>query len=80
MDTELNNITVKIKRELSDFLGIDMEDIEQETSLREDLHMDPASLTDYLDILSKAGFDTEKIDMAEVETFEDLLEALSAHT
>ncbi|QQG41380.1 MAG: hypothetical protein HYV90_04450 [Candidatus Woesebacteria bacterium] len=80
MDTELNNMSVKIKRELSDFLGIDMEDIEQETSLREDLHMDPTSLTDYLEILSKAGFDTDKVDMAEVETFEDLLESLSSHT
>ncbi len=80
MDTELNNMSVKIKRELSDFLGIDMEDIENETSLREDLHMDPTSLTDYLEILSKANFDTDNLDMTEVETFGDLLDALSAHT
>ncbi|KKQ92385.1 MAG: hypothetical protein UT58_C0009G0006 [Microgenomates group bacterium GW2011_GWC1_39_7b] len=80
MDTDLNNISVKIKRELSDFLGIDMEDVDDETSLKEDLHMDPASITDYIEILSKAGFDTDRLDLTEIETFGDLLEALSSHT
>ena len=57
-----------------------MEDVDDETSLKEDLHMDPASITDYIEILSKAGFDTDRLDLTEIETFGDLLEALSSHT
>lgn len=78
MDNE-NQIRQKVKRELADFLGVDMEDIEDETVLREDLHMDPANLTDFMSILTKAGFDAEELDMTQIETFADLVEALTAH-
>lgn len=79
MDTELKDITLKVKRELADFLGVDFEDIEPETVLREDLHMDPTQLTDFVEILGKAGYDIENLDMTQVETFEDLVDALAAH-
>lgn len=79
MDNELAQITQKVKRELADFLGIDMEDIEEETTLREDLHMDPTNLTDFKEILGKASFDVQDIDMSEIETFGDLIESLTAH-
>lgn len=79
MDNDLNALTQKIRRELADFLGVDMEDIEPETTLRDDLHMDPTSLTDFMEILSKAGIEVEDVDLTEIETFEELVDALSAH-
>lgn len=79
MDNELAQIHQKVKRELADFLGIDMEDIEDETTLREDLHMDPTNLTDFKEILGKAGFEIQDLDMTEIETFGDLVETLTAH-
>lgn len=79
MDTDLNIANQKVRRELADFLGVDMEDIEDETTLMVDLHMDPSSLTDFMEILEKAGYDTANIDLTEIETFGDLMEALTAH-
>jgi acyl carrier protein len=79
MDSEIANIKQKVKRELSDFLGIDAEDIEDETVLIEDLHMDPANLADFAEILEKGGFDTTSLDFTQVETFLDLIEALTEH-
>ena len=77
MDTEIANTRQKIKRELADFLGVDMEDIEDDSILASDLHMDAVALTDFEDILNKAGFDTSKVDFTEIETFLDLVEALT---
>jgi len=79
MDNETNTISQKVKRELSDFLGIGIEDIEDESEFVEDFHMTASEMTDFMDILSKAGFETDKIDLTEIEAFSDLVEALTAH-
>ena len=79
MDSETNTISQKIKRELSDFLGIGIEDIEEESDFIEDFHMSPTDMTDFMDILEKAGFETDSIDLTTIETFGDLLEAITAH-
>lgn len=79
MDTELANIKQKVKRELADYLGVDMEDIEDETEFSTDLHMDAVAIADFMDILTKAGFDTAQLDFTEIDSFLDLVEALTAH-
>jgi acyl carrier protein len=79
MDTEFANTKQKVKRELVDYLGVDMEDIEDETELTTDLHMDAVMLTDFMEILNKAGFDTSQLDFTEIETFLELIEALTEH-
>lgn len=78
MDNEFEKTKTRVKRELADFLGVDMEDIEDDTGLTDDLHMDPSQLTDFMEILGKAGFVTEDVDLTEVETFLELVEALTA--
>lgn len=80
MDSDFEKTRQKVKRELTDFLGVETEDIEDDTVLSSDLHMDPSQLTDFMEILSKAGFDTESVDLAEIETFSDLVEGLTAHS
>jgi acyl carrier protein len=79
MDSEFANSKQKIKRELADYLGVDMEDIEDETELTTDLHMDAVMLTDFMEILVKAGFDVTQLDFMEIDTFIELVEALTAH-
>ncbi len=79
MESDLTKTKQKVKRELADFLGVDMEDIEDESVLAEDLHMKATDLTDFMEILGVAGFDTSKIDLTEVETFGELTEALTDH-
>lgn len=76
MDNEAANIKNKIKRELADYLGVDMEDVEDDSILATDLHMDAVALTDFMEILSKAGFHTEDVELTEIETFEDLYNGL----
>lgn len=80
MESDFEKTKQKIKRELADFLGIDMEDVEEDTVLTDDLHLDPSQLTDFMEILSKAGYDTDSVDLTEVETFTDLVEALTDHS
>ncbi len=79
MDNETNSISQKVKRELSDFLGIGIEDIEPDSDFLEDFHMSPTDITDFMDILEKSGLDIDKVDLTEVENFNDLVEALTAH-
>lgn len=79
MESDLTKTKEKVKRELTDYLGVDMEDIEDESSLTEDLHMKASDLTDFMEILTTAGFDTTKIDLIEVKTFADLVESLTDH-
>lgn len=76
MDPQLNNVRQKVKRELVDFLGIGPEDVEDDTFFAEDLHMNPTDMTDFIEILGKAGFDVADIDLTEVETFEDLVDLI----
>jgi acyl carrier protein len=79
MDSELANTKQKINRELADYLGVDMEDVEDESILATDFHMDATMLADFMEILSKAGFDASELDFTEIETFSDLVDALTAH-
>jgi acyl carrier protein len=79
MDSDFENTKQKVKRELSDYLGIDASDVDDDSILAEDFHMKPNDLTDFMEILTTAGFDTSKIELTEIETFEDLVEAVTAH-
>ncbi len=78
MDTE-NQVKQKVKHELANYLGIDLEDIEDDSTLTGDLHMKATELTDFMELLSSIGFDINGVDLTEIETFDELTEALSAH-
>ena len=79
MDSELANIKQKIKRELADFLGIGLEDIEDESEFESDFHMNAVQITDFVEILGKAGFNTQDLNFNEIDTFSELVDALTAH-
>ena len=79
MDSELANIKQKIKRELADFLGIGLEDIEDESEFESDFHMNAVQITDFVEILGKAGFNTQDLNFNEIDTFSELVDTLTAH-
>jgi hypothetical protein len=41
--------------------------------------MNAAQITDFMEILTKAGFDTDELDFNEIDTFADLVDILTAH-
>lgn len=77
MNREYNDIKSSVRKALADFLGIETEDIEDDFSLGEDLHMKPTDITDFMEILAKMNFDTEKLDFSAIETFSDLIDTLT---
>jgi hypothetical protein len=79
MNRDENEIKQSVKQGLASFLGIEVGDIEDDFSLTEDLHMKPTDLTDFIQFLAKAGYDTESIDFSQVETFTDLIDVLTQH-
>jgi len=79
MDNDFNKTKEIVRKELSSFLGIDPEDIEDDFSLTEDLHMKASDLTDFMEILARMNFATSDVDLMEVDTFLEFIEALTAH-
>ncbi len=65
----------KIKKLLADFLGVEVEDIDDDAFLSDELHLDPASLSDFIEILKNEGMElTSRVNLREIETFSDLVE------
>ncbi len=77
MDNEFNKIKEDVRLELSNFLGVETGDIEEDSILTEDLHMKASDLGDFMAILTRMGLETNKVDLAGIETFLDLIEALN---
>lgn len=78
--TRKNNmkITEKVKKMLADYIGAEVEDIKDEDFLVDDLHMSATEITDFIESLDSAGIDVSKIDIAELEAVEDLIESISS--
>jgi acyl carrier protein len=74
---QMKNKKEHIREVLSQFLGTDSEDIADEDSLINDLHIKPTELSDFLKTLEEEGFDTVNVDLTEIDTFEDLTENLT---
>lgn len=78
MDSE-NQLKQKIKSELANYLGIDLEDIEDDSTLTGDLHMKATEITDFMELLAGLGMDSDGVNLADLETFENLTDAITAH-
>ncbi|MGA2910636.1 MAG: hypothetical protein ABSE04_02420 [Candidatus Microgenomates bacterium] len=79
MDNDLEKIKESVRRELANYLGIEPGDVEDDSILREDLHMKATDLTDFMEILTRMNLDASSVDLTETETFLDLVEALTEH-
>ena len=77
MQTKLTDSTKKIKDLLAKQLGTEAEDIDEDDSLTRDLFMKASDLTDFLESLEGAGFETSTLDLTEVETVGELIDKLA---
>jgi len=77
MDNDFTRTKELVRRELSDYLGLEPDDIEDDSSLTEDLHMKASDLTDFMEVLTRMGMETAGVDLMETETFLDLVESLT---
>lgn len=78
MDNETKQLKQKIKSSLANYLGIGLEDIDDESTLTGDLHMSPTDLTDFMVELDKEGFEASDLDFTQIESFDDLVELLTS--
>jgi isopentenyldiphosphate isomerase len=79
IDNEYIKTKEKVRRELANYLGLEPDDIEDDSVLAEDLHMKATDLTDFSEILTTLELDTSKLDLTEIETFLDLVDSVTAH-
>ena len=76
-DTE-KSLEDRVKKILANQLGVDTDDISCEDSFAQELHMTPADLTDFIEDLSKEGFETKEIDITQITNLNDLIDILSS--
>lgn len=65
-----------IKDLLAQSLGVDVEDINDDDSLTDDLHMSTSELVDFVESLRERGMDTSSLDLAGIDTVAELTESL----
>ena len=70
-------IEEKIKNHLAEYLGISSEDIAGDDDLKEDLHMNPSEISDFMISLKNIGFFVDLSNIATIETVSELIEIIS---
>jgi acyl carrier protein len=69
----------QVKTCLADHIGLDIEDISEDDTFMNDLHMRPTEFADFLEDLTEKGFDTSDLDLTSITTVGELIESLSSH-
>ena len=74
------NIKDIVITSLVEFLGVTTEDVTVEDSLRDDLHISPSDLSDYLESLGSKGLNIENLKMENIDTVGELIDELTLET
>ncbi|MFH1971251.1 MAG: hypothetical protein ABIJ05_02610 [Patescibacteria group bacterium] len=74
-DTEqkIKNLVVG---KLAEHIGVEAEDINLEDFLDDDLHLNIAEISDFLQKLSEEGIETENLEFENIETVSDLIDQI----
>jgi len=73
----MNDITKKdIIKILAEYLGVSEEDIHEEDSFSEHLHMNPIAMSDFIRLLEEKDVETDLLDLTKMNTVRNLLEEL----
>lgn len=74
----MSNIEEEIKilvlKKLAEHIGVDVDDINLDDSLTEDLHLNPAEITDIFQKLSDSQIEIDENKIENIETVSDLIE------
>lgn len=68
----------QIIKKLAEHIGVEPEDIDNDDAFLTDLHMNPTELSDFVHSLTSLDLDISRLNLTEIETVSDLLEALGA--
>ncbi len=68
---------VEIKKYLSEYLGIDSDDLANDDYLKEDLHMNSVEISDFLQLLKNKGVDLNLSQITEINTVQDIIDISS---
>jgi acyl carrier protein len=71
-------VSKKVKTYLAEYLGTEPEDINDEDSFSEQLHMRPSDISDFFTTLEGKGVDTSLLNIEETQTVSDLIEFISS--
>jgi acyl carrier protein len=74
------DIKDQVLKGLSDQLGLEPEDINDEDSIYQDLHMQASDISDFMERLQSLNIETGSVNLTEIETVTDLLDALGGET
>ena len=69
----------KIKNILAGQIGVEPEDINDDDSFEQDLHMTASDLTDFMGNLEKEQVDISSVEISQIETVQDLYDGLDVH-
>lgn len=68
-----------IKAKIAEHIGVDVEDINDDDSFSEDLHMSPAEFSDFLGSLADLGVaDAHSLDLTSSSTVDELIDEVSS--
>lgn len=70
------NSRAEIINILCNLLGLEPDDVDVTDSMIDDLHMSPAVISEFMEVLEEKGYEVGKLDMEEVYTLQDLFEIL----
>ena len=74
-DTE-QKIKSLVVNKLAEHIGVDSEDINMDDFLDEDLHLNAAEISDFLQKLSEEGVEIEESELENIETVSDLIDEI----
>lgn len=76
--TDSEQIISIVKSTLAEYIGVEPEDIEDDDSFVEDLHMNPTDLTDFIAKLQELGVEVTEPDFTDSETVGEFIENLTS--
>lgn len=76
--TDSEQIISIVKSTLAEYIGVELEDIEDDDSFVEDLHMNPTDLTDFIAKLQELGVEVTEPDFTDSETVGEFIENLTS--
>lgn len=73
-----DKILKNIKNVLSQYLGVEEDDISDDDSFTDDLNMEANDLSEFIEKLSRTGIDAKQIDFSNISSVNELAEVIES--
>jgi acyl carrier protein len=72
-------IAKRIRVKLAEEIGVELDDIKEEDTFSDDLHMSPSEFSDFLSDLNIEGVEIAGLDIDSTSSVGELIEAVTTH-